>query len=354
MGAQTNTLVDVLVIGAGKSGLALAYFLKDTSLRYLLVDANTHIGDSWRKRYDSLQLFTPRSFSALPGLKMAGDQEDYPTKDEIAGYLEHYAQEFALPMQLDVTVDQLTKNGDTFTVKTKNEMFTAKHVVIATGPHQTPLIPAFAKNADESVLQCHSSLYTNPTQVTPGPVLVVGAGNSGAQIAIELSDSHQVTLAAAKKIKYVPSQMFHKSIFWWANNIGYFRVTINSPVGRYLQFKGDPVVGGCIKSYIKNGRIDLKPRVSDINGANVSFSDGTTVQVKTIIWATGFCYDYSWINIPGVLGESGEPIHKRGITDVPGLYFLGLSWQHTWSSGAIFGAANDAKFLLKHILRQLS
>lgn len=342
--------VDVLVIGAGQAGLAMGYYLKQHDILFAIVGKENRIGDVWRNRYDSLVLFTPRSFSSLPGMVLKGDPNGYPTKDEIADYLEDYAQKFELPIHLNTEVISLQKENEIFKVTTNHRRYMANKVVIATGPFQKPYLPPFAESLYDQVYQVHTSGYLNPSQLQDGSVLVVGAGNSGAQIAVELSEDREVYLSVGHKMRFLPLEIMGKSIFWWFQKIGLLDVHINSPLGRLISKQSDPIFGKELKHLLQEGKIKMKPKTESVSGDVISFADNSQIQVQNVIWATGFYFDYSWIQIPNVLDHRGKPVHQRGVTPVKGLYFLGLPWQFRRGSALIGGVGADAEYLINDIL----
>lgn len=343
-------IYDVIIIGAGQAGLSIGYYLQQSPLSFLILDNQKRIGDVWRKRYDSLVLFTPRSYSSLPGLNLAGDPNGFPTKDEIADYLENYAVTFELPVQLNTKVVNVTKQGLIFLIETQNNILHARKVVIASGPFQIPSIPSFAKGLSKDVVQLHSSQYVNPSQLKEGTVLIVGGGNSGAQIAVELSQFHDTYLSVSQPIRYLPLKLLNRSIFEWFDKMGILRANSTSFIGKRLQKQGDPIFGYELRERLREQQIKLKNRA--INGIDdkIHFTDKTSLNVQNIIWATGFNFDYSWIALENLLNTNGELIHQRGISNIAGLYFLGLPWQHRRGSALLLGVGNDAKYLSEHII----
>ncbi|WP_264740598.1 flavin-containing monooxygenase [Cytobacillus firmus] len=346
-------LYDVLVIGAGQAGLSAGYFLKKRNLSFLLLDQGNEIGESWRKRYDSLKLFTPRLFSSLPGLSLSGDPGGYPTKDEISDYLLKYGEEFSLPVKLGIVVTKLEREGDCYVLSTSQGEYRSKQVVVATGPFQKPNIPEFSKSLSDEVLQLHSSEYENPDQLLSGTTVVVGGGNSGAQIAAELAEHRDVYLSVGQKPKFLPQDLGGKSIFWWFDKVGLLKATVNSQVGQMIRNTPDPIFGYELKVKLKNGGIRQKPRAVSANDHNLIFEDQSTVKVRNLIWSTGFKSDSSWIKIPAIFNEKGMPIHKRGVTDSQGLYFLGLPWQYRRGSALLQGVGADAEYLVHEMVKNL-
>ncbi|RAP73864.1 flavin-containing monooxygenase [Paenibacillus montanisoli] len=338
--------VEVLIIGSGQAGQALGYYLKRQKVSFMILGKEKRLGDTWRYRYDSLVLFTPRWFSSLPGLALKGDPNGYPSKDEIANYLENYANHFDLPVELGKTVISLEKIEDGFRAVTEDGEYLARKVVVATGPFQRPYIPSMAANAAEEVYHIHSSQYRNPSQLNPGSLLVVGSGNSGAQIAAELCHDRKVFLSAGHPIKHMPQQLLGKSIFLWLRKTGLLYAAADGWRGRWFQNQGDPIFGQELKRLIKQGKINMMPRAASMQGNRVTF-DGSDIPlvVDNIIWATGFRSDYSWIRIPKLMDGSGNVIHHQGVTSVQGLYFLGLPWQRSRGSSLVGGVGLDAEML---------
>lgn len=341
-------LLDTIVIGAGQAGLAMGYFLKKSNRTFLLLDKNKRIGDSWRNRYDSLILFTPRSHSALPGLQLLGDKHGYPTKDELADYLENYSNQFDIPVKLKTSVKSLSKIDGIFHVLTENsELYKAKNIVVASGPFQQPFYPKFSKEIPDEVFQIHAADYRNPGQLNEGSTVVVGGGNSGMQIAVELSPDREVYLSLGKKPKYLSYEILGKSIFWWFGVLGISKLTIDSKLGQLLK-RNDPIIGTESKALIKSKRIKLLPRATGFKEDKMIFGN-QSFKPNNIIWATGYRPDYQWIHIPHIFDTYGNPIHNRGVTSEPGLYFLGLSWQYRRGSALLLGVGDDAKYLVHQI-----
>lgn len=343
-------MYDVLIIGAGQAGLSMGYFLKQSHLSFLTIDKEQEIGDVWRKRYDSLVLFTPKRYSSLPGLMMEGNVDEFPKRDEVVEYLKKYATTYSLPIKHGTEVISVEKTKNIFHVVTNRGELLAKQIVVATGPFQTPKIPEISQNLDKSIKQLHSSQYKNSNQLQDGAVLVIGGGNSGTQIAVELSKTREVYLSISQKLKFLPLTFASKSIFWWFDKLGILHANRDSFIAKKLQQQGDPVVGYELKESIQKGNVSLKPRTRNAEHSTIYFEDGDTIKVKNIIWATGFCLDYQWIKIKEAFDMQGNPKHKRGVTSVSGLYFLGLPWQHRRGSALLLGVGNDAKYLFQQII----
>jgi putative flavoprotein involved in K+ transport len=339
--------VEVVVIGAGQAGLAMGYYLAQQGRRFVILDGTSRIGNSWRSRYDSLRLFTPAAYNNLPGFPFPAEPDHYPTKDEVADYLELYARKYQLPVTLNCQVRRVTRAAKGYRVETETHLYQADQVVIATGPFHRPYTPPIASQLGPSVYQVHSSQYKNPSQLPTGPVLVVGAGNSGAQIAEELSQTRKVYLSIGSRPPYRPQRVLGISLFWWLEKLGIMNLTQETWLGRKLS-KSDPLIGTDLKRLARQNGVELLDRTVEAAGSAVTLADGRRLPVTNIIWATGFRPDFSWVQLP-VLDERGRPIHKRGVTDAPGLYFLGLRWQHTQGSGLLGGVGRDAAFLADRI-----
>ncbi|MHA7883829.1 flavin-containing monooxygenase [Nitratireductor rhodophyticola] len=341
----------VLVIGAGQAGLATGYHLRESGLPFQIVDAGSRVGDSWRNRYASLTLFTPRQFSALPGLLLAGNRELYPSRDEFADYLQSYAALFDLPIRLDSGVVRLVKEAaGGFEAQLQNgERIRATHVVIATGAFQKPIIPSTASEFAPGIVQLTSDSYREPSQVPPGPVLVVGDGATGRDIAAELSAGHPTFLSAGKPRKLFPERILGKSVWWWLYWSGLMKASKESRAGRYME-KADPFPdrNRNLDSLSRNG-VRIMPRLTSAAGSIAQFSDGSATEVVSVVWAVGYRDDSSWVEIASASDSSGSFVHTEGVSDVPNLFFVGRPWQRNRASALIMGAGPDAAVIVKRI-----
>ena len=346
--------LDVLVIGAGQAGLALGSYLKRTPLRFRLVERQARVGDSWRKRYDSLTLFTPRAYSALPGLAVPGDPEGYPTKDEIGDYLEAYANQFELPVVLETAVQRLERRDGGFRAMTEaGEPIDCRAVVLATGAFQRPAVPSIAKRLSAEVIQLSPENYKAPAQLPPGRVLVVGDGATGRQIALELAAAHEVLIAVGRPRRVSPDRVLGKSIFWWMDKLGILRASRESAIGSYLM-KADPFPGKALElKRLRRQGVNVVGRVVRAEGRKVSFANQETAEVDAVIWATGYNDDTDWVTIPEAKNADGSFLHHRGVSPVPNLYFIGRSWQWTRGSALFAGVGADASYITEHIVRRL-
>jgi putative flavoprotein involved in K+ transport len=321
----------------------MAWHLACHRLRFVVLEAAPEIGHTWRSRWDSLTLFTPARYDSLPGMPFPGPPDTYPTKDPVASYLKAYAAAFDLPVRLNARVTDLRRTAEGFEARTDGGVFRARQVVVATGPFQVPYLPPAAQRLDDSVSQLHSAGYRNPQALPPGPVLVVGGGNSGFQIAEELASTRTVNLSIATRAPMLPQRLAGKDLFWWLTRLGLMRVTTQSRLGRRLSSRPDFIIGSS-RRRLRAAGVRFRPAVAGADGRTVRFTDGSSLDADVVIWATGYRFDYSWVRIPGVVGEA-KVVHRRGVTEVPGLYFLGLTWQHTRGSALLGFVHDDAAYL---------
>ncbi|CAG7613948.1 putative oxidoreductase CzcO [Paenibacillus solanacearum] len=338
---------EIIVIGAGQAGLAAGYYLKQAGRSFRLLDEGGAVGESWRRRYDSLTLFTPRAFSGLPGLPLDGAPDGFPGKDEVADYLARYADYYKLPVKLNASVTRLTREGTGYRLAADAEEYAARQVIIATGPFRKPHIPAAAGQLPASVAQLHSSEYRNSAQLQEGAVLVAGGGNSGAQIALELaSQGCEVHLAVSRRLRFAPLRIMNRSVFWWLDRLGLLNAPADSPLGRAVRSRQDPVFVPELKRAIRSGTVRLRPRVTGQRGGAVQFADGTKLEPRNVVWATGFRPDYPWLDVPGALDAEGGPLHEKGISPVAGLYYVGLPWLRSRNSALLGGVGADARHVV--------
>ena len=338
---------EVVIVGGGQAGLAIGYFLSREGLNFTILEAAEEPAAAWRERWDSLQLFTSARYDALPGLPFPGDPGRYPTRDEVAAYLTDYARHFELPVELNSRVRSIRKTNGTYLVELDDRTYEADQVVVATGPFQVPLIPPVAERLDSGVMQLHSSRYRAPGALPDGPVLVVGGGNTGFQIAEELSASREVHLSIGSRQTPLPQRILGRDLFWYLDATGLIRKTTESRVGRRMQGR-DTLIGSSPRGLRRGHGVELHGRTVDAEGSTVSFSDGTRLEVRSVVWATGFRVDHSWIDAP-VFGNDGLVRHRRGVTESPGLYFLGLTWQHTRGSALLGWVKDDARYIADQI-----
>jgi putative flavoprotein involved in K+ transport len=345
---------ETVIIGGGQAGLATGYQLGKLGRSFVILDANDRVGDAWRKRWDSLRLFTPARFSHLPGMKFPAPAWTFPTKDEMADYLETYASRFGLAVRTRVRVEGIVREGDRLVVTAGDRRFEADQVVVASGAFQTPKIPAFARELDPGIVQMHSSEYRNPSQLREGSVLLVGVGNSGAEIAYEVANTHRTWLSGkeAGQIPIRHGSFASRYFFRVFRFVGQHVLTLGTPIGRKaipkLKTKAAPLIRRRKKDLAAAG-IERLPRVIGIRDGLPLLEDGRVFAVENVIWCTGFRHEFSWIDLPA-FGEDGQPVHERGVaTKEPGLYFVGLEFQYSFGSDALPSRSRDAKFVAKHI-----
>jgi putative flavoprotein involved in K+ transport len=320
---------DTVIIGGGQAGLATGYHLAKRDLPFVILDANERIGDAWRKRWDSLRLFTPARYDGLQGWPFPAPALSFPTKDEMADYLEAYAARFELPVRTGAEVDELSREADRFIITSGNRRFEASHVVVATGAYQVPKIPAFAGELLSTIMQFHSSQYRRPSQLQEGAVLVVGAGNSGAEIAFEVSRTHPTYLSGRPSgqipLRHGPAAA--RFFFPVVRFVGHQVLTLRTPIGRKAQPRfishGAPLVRVKLKDLIAAG-VEQVPRTVGIEDGRPALEDGRVLDVSNVIWCTGFREEVPWIDLP-IFDENERPLHERGVVvGEPGLYFVGL------------------------------
>jgi len=354
MNKNTRTY-NTIVIGAGQSGLATGYFLQQAGRDFVVLDANQRIGDAWRNRWDSLRLFTPARYDGLAGMPFPAPQHSFPTKDEMADYLEDYAAHFRLPVRTGVKVDHLTRKGNYFMVSAGDQRFQADNVVVAMATFQKPRIPDFARELDPGIRQMHSVDYRNPDQLRDGGVLIVGAGNSGAEIAIEVSRNHQTWLSG-RDTGHVPFRIEGAAarlilLRLVLRGLFHHLLTINTPLGRKIRPKFLSEGGQLIRTKpedLAEAGVKRVPRTEGIQNGLPLLEDGRVLEVANVIWSTGFTPGFSWIDIP-IMGEL-EPKHRRGVVQSqPGLYFVGLSFLYALSSTMIQGVSRDAEYIVEQI-----
>jgi putative flavoprotein involved in K+ transport len=340
---------DVVVVGGGQAGLAIGYFLARQGLRFTILDAAKEPAAAWRERWDSLRLFTPVRYDGLPGLAFPGEPDSYPGRDAVVAYLREYVRHFGLPLELDSRVRAVRTTGGRFLVELDDRSYEADHVVIATGPFQVPFTPAIADGLGPDVTQLHSTMYRRPDQLPDGPVVVVGGGNTGHQIAEELVRSREVHLSIGARQTPLPQRILGRDLFGYLEALGLMAKTVDSRLGRRMKDR-ETLVGSSPRGARRLG-IRVRPRATGAAGSMITFADGGQQAVSAVIWATGFRLDHSFVQLP-VFDELGQVRHRRGVTDQPGLYFLGLPWQHTRGSALLGWVKDDALHLANHIARR--
>jgi putative flavoprotein involved in K+ transport len=339
---------DVAVVGGGQAGLAIGYYLAQQQRRFTILEAADTPAAAWRQRWDSLKLFTPVRYNSLPGLPFPGEPDSYPGRDAVLAYLTDYARRFELPLELNsrVRAIQPDEQGG-YRVELDDRTYEADQVVVATGPFQVPRIPPVAANLDPGVVQLHSTEYRSPTQIPAGPVLVVGGGNTGYQIAEELSRDHEVHLSIGSRQTPLPQRILGRDLFTYLEAARLMRVTVTSRPGQRLQYR-ETLIGSSPRAARRRHGIQLHGRTERVEGRQVAFADGARMEPSAVIWATGFALDHALVKAP-VFDDTGRVVHTRGVTASPGLYFLGLPWQHTRGSALLGWVKDDAAFIAQRI-----
>jgi putative flavoprotein involved in K+ transport len=349
--------VETLIVGSGQAGLAVGYHLARLGRSFVILDANHRTGDSWRNRWDSLQLFTPAYLSDLPGLEFPGPRSRCPTKDEMADYLEAYAVRFDLPVRRGLRVDSVAKDASRFTVSAGDHRFQTDNVVLATGGYQAAYVPGFAGEMDASIRQLHSSDYRRPSQLRDGDVLVVGAANSGAEIALEVSATHRTWLSGRHPGSEPTrpgsrvDQLLTPPFWFFLSRVG----SVTNPIGRRLR----PRMVGTTLALGRTKPKDLDaagvvrlPRTVAVQNGRPIMDDGRIVDVANVVWCTGYRPAFDWIHLD-VFDADGQPVHDRGVTAEPGLYFIGLFFLATLASSLVGGVARDAEHIARTIAQGL-
>lgn len=355
---QDRERVDTLVIGGGQAGLATGYHLQQAGVPFVIVDANRRTGDSWRNRWDSLRLFTPNRFNSLPGMPITGRGWDFPTKDELADYLESYARHFEFDIRHGVTIDHLSREGDHFVAATTGRVFEARRVIVAMSDYQLPKTPAFASQLDPAIVQIHSGEYKSPAQLGSGDVLIVGLGNSGAEIAKELNETSRVFLSGEPSgvQPFRPERLSGRVLMPIVGPVILTRVlSTSTPMGRRFRkkmfHKAAPLMRVKPKDLVSAG-VERVGRVVGVVDGRPQLDDGTVLDVANVVWCTGFTSGFSWIDLP-VFDDAGAVIHDRGVVDdVPGLGFVALKFQTSVLSDTLLAVGRDAGYVVDHLVNE--
>jgi putative flavoprotein involved in K+ transport len=346
---------ETVIVGGGQAGLAVGYHLARRGRQFVILDASQRTGDAWRQRWNSLHLFTPARYDGLPGMPFPAPAFSYPTKDQVADYLEAYATQFGLPVRTGVRVDRLSRDGDRYVVAAGDRRLLADHVVVASGAYQKPRVPAFAGELDPGILQLDPIRYRNPSQLPTGAVLVVGAGNSGAEIAVELSGTHRTWLSGPAT-GHLPvrtgsrwDQLLTPPFWWFASRV----LTVQTPIGRKVRPKAlittAPLERVRPKELAAAG-VERVPRTVGVQDGFPVLEDGRVMDVTTVLWCTGFRPDFAWVDLP-VFDQHGAPVHHRGVVgSQPGLYFLGLWFLSAFTSSLLGGVGSDAEHIAEQIV----
>lgn len=349
--------IDTVVVGGGQAGLAVGYHLAQAGVPFVILDAAEEIGDAWRNRWDSLRLFSPARYSGLPGMAFPASGDHYPTKDEMGDFLLSYADRFDLPVRTGVRVDSLDRRGDQFILDADGQEFEADNVVVAMGSHQEPSVPSFSTQLGAGVTQLNTATYRRPSQLQDGPVLVVGAGNSGAEISLDVAAHHE-TFLSGNYPGHVPidieSKLAHRVVIPLIFRfIGHHVLTVDTPIGRKMKPKilkhGSPLIRTKPKDIDAAG-ITRLPRVKGSERGLPVLEDGRAIEISNVIWCTGFRPNFEWIDIPVIESAALEPRHYRGVVDEEaGLYFVGLMFLYSMTSGFVRGVDRDAAHVVENI-----
>jgi putative flavoprotein involved in K+ transport len=351
--------VSTIIIGAGQSGLTTAYFLGRAGHRCVVLHQDVRVGDQWRHRYDSLRLNTPAKYDRLPGIEWPVGRWDFPTGAQMGDLLEAYVAQYEMDVRDDTHVARVERVGDTFVVTTDRGTFEADSVVVATGGEHHPRTPDLARSLDPGIRQLHSSGYHNTSQLLPGPVLVVGAGQSGADIAMEVKRAGHETWLSGKPVREVPVDIESRRariaapiLFFLAHHV----LTMKTKRGRRMQPEvrngAAPLIRVKLADLADAGVHHLEARTTGVQDGKPQLADGTVLDVANVVWCTGFRQDFSFIH-PSVVGEDGWPRDEGGVVpEMPGLYFMGLLFQRGFYSMLIGGAGRDARFIADHVLRE--
>ena len=350
--------IDTIVIGGGQAGLSAGYFLARRGLPFVILDADARIGDHWRERWDSLKLYSPSKYDALPGMPFPGKAWRWPTGREMADYLESYAGRFDLPVRSGVRVERVDPTDDGFIVTTgAGRRLSARQVVVATGPFRQPFVPTFASGLDPAIRQLHSHDYRNPAQLPKGPVLVVGLSHSGADIAFELADAGHRTYLSGRSNGEMPIKVVDSGFArpgWPVVQFLFKHVmTIRTPMGRrmrpHVRHGGGPLLRVRLADLDRAGVERHDAKTVGVRDGKPELADGAVLDVRTVIWATGYRPDYAFVNAP-VTGPDGWPDEVRGVSStVPGLYFVGIPFQYAFSSMLVTGVARDARYVVDRV-----
>jgi putative flavoprotein involved in K+ transport len=346
---------DTVIIGGGQAGLTLGYFLSRQHRDFVILDASERVGDGWRKRWDSLRLFTPAKFDGLVGMRFPGDRLAFPTKDEQADFLESYALRFNLPVLSNTRVDRVERSGEGYLVTAGDRQWSAINVVVATGGEELAKTPAFAQDLSPGIKQMHSTEYRSPGQLQDGPVLVVGAGNSGAEIAFEVVRTHRTLLSGSPsaELPFKHGRNAARFALPLVRFAGLHILSLGTPIGRKVApgflTHAAPLIRTRIRDLVAAG-VEVIPRITGVQDGAPLTAEGKALDVSTVIWCTGYRHDYSWLDVPGALDASGMPVQRRGVAEAsPGLYFLGLAFLYCAASSSLPGVGRDAKHLAEHL-----
>lgn len=336
--------LDALVIGAGQAGLATAWHLKRAGLNFLVLEASNAIGGSWNLYYDSLTLFSPRRFSALPGMDFPKGEDEYPRKSEVSAYLAAYADRFGFPVRTGCKVTSVRYDGELFAVlNSDGDVFKAVNVIVAAGGFATPNWPKIPGEATFNGATIHAYAYRNPAGYGGKRLVVVGGGNSAVQIAAELADYADVTLATREPIKYIPARVFGLDLHYWLWLTRLDRT-------RLFDDEGTPVIDeGSYRAAIAANRPRRRTMFTHYTKNGVVWPGGEEAAVDAVIYATGYHPTTGFLGeLAGAIDIDGRPRQHDGIADlVPGLFFVGIPKQRNFASATLRGVGPDAAYVVK-------
>ncbi|GHC59354.1 putative flavoprotein involved in K+ transport [Ulvibacter litoralis] len=339
-------MLDYVVIGGAQAGLSIAYHLKIMNKKFLVIDGEKEIGASWLNRWDSLKLFTPTEYNHLPGLQFDAPKKHYPTKLEVANYFKSYVEKFEIPVQLNTLVTSVRKTEKCFYIAYEGGEMEAKNVIVATGPFHIPYTPPCHTKISESIVQMHSNYYKGVYQLQEGDALVVGGGDSGYQILNEISKdgARTVYFSGDTTVKSLPQTFLGKTLWWWFTMIGFLSYSKYSWIGKKLNSVTQPVIGTDVKEILSRKNVITVGRTKDAINTEVIFQNKKVSTIKNIVWATGYRPNFKWIE--GLeLDTDGYPKNFRGVSNIEGLYFIGLPWMYTRGSATLGGVSKDASYL---------
>ncbi len=350
---SVKEILDTIVIGGGQAGLTSGYHLQKSGLRFLILEASAQVGGSWSLYYDSLKLFSPAGFSSLSGLKFPGEQNRYPHRDEVVQYIKDYSKQFQLSVRTNQRVGSVEKGREGFIVRTMTgDVFQARTIINATGSFNNPFIPSIAGQEQFKGLTLHSSEYKNSQRFLNQRVVVVGRGNSAVQIAVELSEVSQTTLAVLRPVQFIKQRIWGKDLHFWIKLIGFdsfpfWRIRKTAPSSSAVNDTGQ------YKERLTAGKPDQQPMFKSLYQDGVIWTNGVKEPVDAIIYATGYRPQFPYLEAIGALDMEGTPAHKAGISNIPGLYYVGLEGQRSFASATLRGVGPDAQYVVKKILHYL-
>ncbi|OUS19246.1 potassium transporter Trk [Nonlabens dokdonensis] len=348
---MSSKVYDYIIIGAAQAGLSMAYHLQKKDKNFLILDGGKEIGESWLNRWDSLQLFTTTEYNHLPGFKFKAPKGHYPSKVEVAQYFKDYVNHFSLPVRLNTLITSVGKKDGVFYLEHNTGTLHAAQVIVATGPFHTPYTPPCHRNIAESVVQMHSNYYKGLHQLQDGDALVVGAGDSGYQILDEISASgnRKVFFSGDTTVKSIPQQFLGKTIWWWFTKTGFLSFNKYSWMGKKIISSRQPVIGTDVKEILSRENVEAVGRTKNAVENEIIFESKKVKTIKNVVWATGYRPNFSWIE--GLeLDEDHYPKNYRGVSNIEGLYFIGLPWMYTRGSATLGGVSKDAAYLVERLL----